>query len=55
MTGHPMQEAINFFNAVNYLEPKCPRCLAKIEYDVTTRYDEAKKAHVCKNCGVVLK
>jgi len=45
---------LNFFNNVDYLEPRCPKCETKIEYGVTTTFDEKKGAHVCK-CGEVLK
>ncbi len=43
--------AINFFNSMDYLEPKCPECKTKIEYGITTRYNEKLQTHVCLNCG----
>ena len=46
---------INFFELVDYLEPKCPKCQTVLEYGVNTEYDEKKKAHICINCGYVLK
>ena len=46
--------AINFFNSVEYLEPRCKSCEAKIDYGVTTEFDEEKQAHVCKYCGSVV-
>ena len=46
---------LDFFNNVNNLEPKCPKCLSKIDYGVTTYYDERRKKHVCNECGCVLK
>ena len=46
---------LNFFDTVQYLEPKCPKCESKIEYGVTTTWDETKNAHVCKGCGQLLK
>jgi len=30
---------INFFDSVEHLEPRCPKCRNKIEYDVSTKYD----------------
>lgn len=45
----------DFFNSLEHLEPKCPKCMVKVEYGINTEYDESKKAHVCINCGFVLK
>ncbi|MBN2567352.1 hypothetical protein JXB02_04690 [Candidatus Woesearchaeota archaeon] len=45
----------NFFNSVQHLEPHCPKCESKIEYGITTTFDEEKMAHVCNTCGHVLK
>jgi len=47
--------AIDFFNTLDLLEPKCPRCESKIEYGVTTDWDDGKKCHICKGCGEQLK
>ncbi len=47
-------EPINFFNSMAYLEPKCPKCEHKIEYGITTEWNEKQKAHVCKNCHAVI-
>jgi len=44
-------EGINFFESMDYLEPKCPKCKIKIDYGVTTKYDEKQKTHICLNCG----
>ena len=46
---------INFFESIEYLEPKCPKCETVLEYGVNTRYDEKKEAHVCLKCGCILK
>ncbi|MDP7457858.1 MAG: hypothetical protein QGH47_03970 [Candidatus Woesearchaeota archaeon] len=48
-------EAINFFQSPEHLEPKCPKCDIKIEYDVSTTFDNRKGAHVCNSCGEILK
>lgn len=45
----------NFFDSLDILEPHCGRCNSKIEYGVTTRYDEKKEAHICIRCGCILK
>ena len=47
--------AINFFDSVDHLEPKCPGCNAKIDWGITTEYDDKNDCHVCLNCGAVLK
>lgn len=47
-------EPIFFFNSTEHLEPKCPKCESKIDYGVTTEWDEKKSAHKCKNCGEIL-
>ena len=50
-----MISELNLFDSIEFLEPKCPRCSNKIDYGVTTRYHTLKKAHVCLNCGFVLR
>jgi len=50
-----MEQAIDFFRSVSFLEPKCPKCESKVDYGVTTSYSEKHKAHVCNNCGYVMK
>lgn len=47
-------EPIYFFNAVRYLEPKCPKCRNKLDYGVSTNYSEKLHAHTCTNCGEVI-
>jgi phage FluMu protein Com len=47
-------DPINFFNSMSYLEPKCPKCEHKIEYGITTEWNEKKQAHICKNCQAVI-
>ena len=42
---------INYFNVVEYLEPKCPGCGVKLDYGVNTEYNEKINSHVCLNCG----
>lgn len=46
---------LNVFDSIEMLEPKCPKCLSKIDYGVTTEYDEKRKKHICKGCGYVFK
>lgn len=45
-------EPINFFNSVEHLDPHCPECNNKIDYGVTTKYDDEKEAHICLDCGL---
>ncbi len=46
---------INFFNSIEYLEPRCEKCGSKIEYGLTTEFSEKLNAHICLKCGNVLK
>jgi phage FluMu protein Com len=46
--------AVNFFESVEYLEPRCPKCDQVLEYGVNTKYDQKRKNHVCLGCGAVL-
>ena len=46
--------AINFFDSVEYLEPKCPGCETVLDYGVNTKFDSRHKAHVCMKCGTAL-
>ena len=49
-----MAKGIDFFNSTNYLEPKCPKCGTKVEWGITTRFDDEKETQVCAECGEVL-
>jgi transcription initiation factor TFIIIB Brf1 subunit/transcription initiation factor TFIIB len=44
-------KGIDFFNSLEYLEPKCPKCAVKIEWGVNTVWDDENENHVCRNCG----
>ena len=46
--------AINFFEAMEYLEPRCPKCQCVLEYGVNTRFEGKCQAHVCMACGATL-
>jgi len=46
---------IDFFNSIDYLEPKCPKCGIKIDYGVNTTFDDSKEIHLCNKCGSELK
>ncbi len=48
-------EAINYFNSVEHIEPKCNTCQTKIEFDISTTFDEKLNSHVCNSCGEVVK
>ncbi|MBR9677005.1 hypothetical protein GOV04_02595 [Candidatus Woesearchaeota archaeon] len=45
------QQGVDFFNDVNYLEPKCPKCGETLDYDVNTRFDDEHDGHVCIKCN----
>ncbi|MCG2719497.1 MAG: hypothetical protein L6266_02015 [Nanoarchaeota archaeon] len=46
---------LDFFDNVQNLEKKCPKCEVVIDYGVTTKYDQREGGHVCLECGCVLK
>jgi len=48
-------ENLNVFNSMEFLEPKCPKCGTKIDYGLTTTWDEKIQAHICNGCGEVLR
>ncbi|MDP7180042.1 MAG: hypothetical protein QF824_02130 [Candidatus Woesearchaeota archaeon] len=50
-----MINELNFFNSAEHLEPKCPGCEGKIDYGITTNYTQKHQAHVCNDCGHILK
>lgn len=47
--------SINFFNSMDHLEPKCENCGSKIDYGVTTTFDEEIEAHRCNKCNCIIK
>ncbi len=53
--GMSMVGEFNFFDSVDHLEPRCPKCKSVLEYGVTTKFNEKLDAHECKKCGFILK
>jgi hypothetical protein len=49
-----MENTLNIFNTVEFLEPKCPGCNQIIRYDVNTKFIEKKQKHMCINCNEIL-
>ena len=47
-------QGVDFFNSMDHLEPKCPKCETKIILDETTEWSDEKEGHVCKECGTAL-
>lgn len=47
-------QGIDFFNSVEYLEPKCPKCDIKIEWGINTEWDDEKETQVCKKCRTAI-
>lgn len=45
---------INVFNSIDHLEPRCQKCGSKIDYGISTYYDENVESHRCSNCGEIL-
>ena len=50
-----MAKGVDFFNSMEHLEPKCPKCKVKIEWGLNTEWNDEKESQVCKQCGTVLK
>lgn len=48
-------EAINFFNAIDFLEPRCGKCNSVLKYGINTKFDNKLKNHVCVNCGELVR
>ncbi len=48
-------KGVDFFNELDYLEPRCPGCNIKIDWGVNTEWNDEKETQVCKNCGHELK
>lgn len=46
-----MAKGIDFFNSLEHLEPKCPKCEIKIDWGINTEWSEEKEVQVCKKCG----
>ncbi len=42
---------MDYFNSIDYLEPKCPGCGTILKYGINTEFSESLNAMVCKNCG----
>ena len=40
-----------YFMASEFMDKRCPGCENKIEYGVTTSWDEEKETHICSGCG----
>ena len=46
-----MAKGIDFFNSVDYLELKCPKCGNKVDWGITTKWCDDKEGQVCNDCG----
>ncbi|MBI2133881.1 hypothetical protein HYU11_04320 [Candidatus Woesearchaeota archaeon] len=46
---------LDFFNRMEYLEPRCPKCKIILDYGVNTTFSSSHKSHVCDKCEFVLK
>jgi len=47
-------EPIDYFASTSFLDLRCPKCQNKIDYGVTTQWDDDSDAHKCMGCGIVL-
>jgi hypothetical protein len=46
---------MNYFDSVEFLEPKCPQCGIVLDYGQNTEYSDNVMSHVCLMCSAVLK
>ena len=53
--GKIMVKGEDFFNSLDYLDPKCPKCEIKIDWGESTEWCEEKQTQICKNCKTELK
>ena len=47
-------EPIDYFASISFMEKKCPQCESKIEFGLTTKWDDSANAHTCNGCGSVV-
>ena len=47
-------EPIKFFDSLEHLEPKCPGCGQKLDYGLTTDWDDELETQVCISCRTPL-
>jgi len=45
-------EPLKFFDMVELLDPHCPSCSSKLDYGVSTKYNDKIRAHICNSCGI---
>jgi hypothetical protein len=50
-----VEQLLNYFDSLEILEPKCPKCGIILDYGVNTVFKDEVMAHVCSMCGYVLK
>ncbi|MBN2368058.1 hypothetical protein JXC34_03490 [Candidatus Woesearchaeota archaeon] len=46
---------MEYFNSVEFLEPKCPKCGIVLDYGTNTEFKDDVNAHVCLMCGHILR
>lgn len=44
-------QPIRYFDSVQLLEPHCGKCQQKIDFGITTVWDDALQSQKCKGCG----
>jgi hypothetical protein len=42
---------MEYFNSMDFLEPKCRACGSVIEYGITTEFKDDIMSHICLSCG----
>ncbi|MBU2560736.1 MAG: hypothetical protein KKD17_00410 [Nanoarchaeota archaeon] len=46
-----MVKGVDFFNSLEHLEPRCPKCKVKIVWGENTMWSDESETQVCKDCG----
>jgi len=49
-----MDNTLDIFNSMEYLEPKCPKCKVVLKYGINTKFDDERQTHICNQCGTEL-
>jgi phage FluMu protein Com len=49
-----MVKGVDFFNSMEHLEPRCPKCKVKIEWGTNTEWSDEHDTQICKDCRTPL-
>ena len=46
-------KGIDFFNTMDYLDPRCTQCDTKLKLGETTEFSDEHQTQVCVKCGTI--